>query len=73
MKVFFITNIYPPLSGGASENYSFFSKILSSNNNINKIYILTSYIRGEPIISFKKDSKLVLLRLISNQLISESS
>ena len=64
MKILFLTNVFPPITGGSASDYSIITNELIKKKNIKHVSIISLFIKSEKMINISKNKKIRLYRLL---------
>jgi len=64
MKILFLTNVFPPTSGGSASDYNIFTNELIKKKNIKQISVISLFMKSEKMIKISKDKKIKLYRFL---------
>ena len=56
MKILFLTNVFPPTTGGSAADYNIITDELIKKNEIKKISVISLYINSEKLIKASKNN-----------------
>ena len=66
MNILYVTGVYPPIRGGASENYRSFVEGIAKEDSVRSITVLTSYTPGASHYERDRNRKIIIIRMLVN-------
>ena len=66
MNILFITNVFPPTTGGSASDYDIITNELIKKKNINQITVISVFIKSEKVQKISNDKKIRLFRFLVN-------
>lgn len=66
MNILFITNVFPPTTGGSASDYDIITNELINKKNINQITVISVFMKSEKVQKISNDKKIRLFRFLVN-------